>query len=77
MGVARIPVVGGDGIGTEVTAQARKVIEAVLPDSEFDDYDLGARLYHRTGEILPQSVQDELAGHDAIPQRASIASWSS
>jgi 3-isopropylmalate dehydrogenase len=49
-----------------VAAQARKVIEAVLPDSEFDDYDLGARLYHRTGEILPQSVQDEPAGHDAI-----------
>ena len=66
MSVARIAVVAGDGIGTEVTEQARKVIEAVLPDSEFDDYDLGARFYHRTGEVLPKAVQDELALHDAI-----------
>ncbi|MBO3736294.1 3-isopropylmalate dehydrogenase [Actinoplanes flavus] len=64
--MARIAVVGGDGIGTEVTAQARKVIDAVLPGTEYQEYDLGARLYHRTGEVLPSSVQDELAGHDAI-----------
>ncbi len=66
MSVARIAVVAGDGIGTEVTAQARKVIDAVLPGVTYNEYDLGARLYHRTGEVLPQSVQDELAGHDAI-----------
>ena len=30
------------------------------------DYDLGAARYHRTGEVLPDSVLDELAGHDAI-----------
>ena len=63
---ARIAVVAGDGIGTEVTAQARKVIEAVLPDAEFDDYDLGARFYNRTHEVLPQAIEDELAAHDAI-----------
>ena len=66
MSVARIAVVAGDGIGTEVTAEARKVIETVLPGTEFNDYDLGARLYHRTGEVLPPAVQQELAGHDAI-----------
>src|SRR3954466_3866363 len=64
--MARIAVVAGDGIGTEVTAQARKVIEAVLPGTEFDDYDLGARFYTRTGEGLPQAVEDEVALHDAI-----------
>ncbi|OJF13777.1 3-isopropylmalate dehydrogenase [Couchioplanes caeruleus] len=66
MAVARIAVVAGDGIGTEVTAEARKVIEAVLPGVAWQEYDLGARLYHRTGEVLPASVRDELAGHDAI-----------
>ena len=66
MSVARIAVVAGDGIGTEVTAQARKVIDAVLPGVEYSDYDLGARLYNRTGEVLPPAVEDELAGHDAI-----------
>ena len=64
--VARIAVVAGDGIGTEVTAQARKVLDAVLPGIESTEYDLGAAAYHRTGEVLPDSVRDELAGHDAI-----------
>ncbi|HEY8533922.1 MAG TPA: 3-isopropylmalate dehydrogenase [Micromonospora sp.] len=64
--MARIAVVPGDGIGTEVTAQACKVIDAVLPGVEKTEYDLGAARYNRTGEILPDSVLDELAGHDAI-----------
>ncbi|MFI6760715.1 3-isopropylmalate dehydrogenase [Micromonospora sp. NPDC050417] len=64
--MARIAVVAGDGIGPEVVAQARKVIDAVLPGVEATEYDLGAARYHRTGEVLPDSVQAELAGHDAI-----------
>jgi 3-isopropylmalate dehydrogenase len=64
--VARIAVVAGDGIGPEVVSQARKVIDAVLPGMETTDYDLGAARYHRTGEVLPDSVLTELAGHDAI-----------
>jgi len=64
--VARIAVVAGDGIGTEVVAQARAVIDAVVPGFEYTDYDLGAARYHRTGEVLPDSVLAELAGHDAI-----------
>ncbi len=66
MAVARIAVVAGDGIGPEVVAQARKVIDAVLPGVEATEYDLGAARYHRTGEVLPDTVLDELAGHDAI-----------
>jgi 3-isopropylmalate dehydrogenase len=64
--VAHIAVIGGDGIGPEVTAEATKVLSAVLPGVELTDYDLGAARYHRTGEVLPESVQAELAGHDAI-----------
>jgi 3-isopropylmalate dehydrogenase len=64
--VARIAVVAGDGIGPEVIAQSRKVLDAVLPGTEATEYDLGAARYHRTGEVLPDSVRDELAGHDAI-----------
>ncbi|MFI5844941.1 3-isopropylmalate dehydrogenase [Catenuloplanes sp. NPDC051500] len=64
--MTRIAVVGGDGIGPEVTAQAIKVIQAVLPGVDTVDYDLGATRYHRTGEVLPDSVRDELAGFDAI-----------
>ena len=66
MSVARIAVVAGDGIGSEVIAQARKVLDAVLPGVEATEYDLGAARYNRTGEVLPDSVRDELARHDAI-----------
>jgi 3-isopropylmalate dehydrogenase len=59
--VARIAVVSG-----EVVAQGLKVLDAVLPGCETTHYDLGAARYLRTGEVLPESVQSELAGHDAI-----------
>jgi 3-isopropylmalate dehydrogenase len=64
--VSRIAVIAGDGIGTEVIAEARKVIDALAPGFEYTEYDLGAARYHRTGEVLPDSVLDELRGHDAI-----------
>src|SRR2546430_4726195 len=65
-GHARIAVVAGDGIGTEVVAEGLKVLDAVLPGTETTPYDLGAARYHRTGEVLPDSVLDELSGYDAI-----------
>src|SRR5262245_44502157 len=63
---ARIAVVAGDGIGTEVVAQGLKVLDVVLPGVQTTEYDLGAARYHRTGEVLPDSVLTELAGHDVI-----------
>jgi 3-isopropylmalate dehydrogenase len=61
-----IAVVRGDGIGIEVVAQGLKVLDAILPGCETTEYDLGAARYNRTGEVLPDSVIDELAQHDAI-----------
>jgi 3-isopropylmalate dehydrogenase len=64
----RLAVIGGDGIGPEVTSEALKVLRAAAPDVTFDttDYDLGARRWHRTGETLPDAVLEEIRGHDAI-----------
>ncbi|SPM27382.1 Isocitrate/isopropylmalate dehydrogenase, partial [Mycobacterium terramassiliense] len=59
-------VIGGDGIGPEVVAEAVKVLDAVVPGVEKTGYDLGARRFHATGELLPDSVLAELRGHDAI-----------
>jgi 3-isopropylmalate dehydrogenase len=41
-----------------VTAEALEAIRSAAPDVSFDttDYDLGARLWHRTGETLPEAV---------------------
>lgn len=66
----RIAVIPGDGIGTEVVAEGLKVLAAAGErfgiDFETDDYDLGARRYHATGEVLPATVLEEISAHDAI-----------
>jgi 3-isopropylmalate dehydrogenase len=62
----RLAVIAGDGIGPEVISEALRVLDAVQPGVEKTSYDLGAKRYHATGEILPDSVLDELRGHDAI-----------
>ena len=65
----RLAVIGGDGIGPEVTDEALKVLEAAAPDGlkvEPTRYDLGAERYLATGEVLPDSVLGEIRGHDAI-----------
>ncbi len=59
-------MIPGDGIGPEVIAEALAVLEAVLPGVEKTEYDLGARRYHATGEVLPEGMIDELRGYDAI-----------
>src|ERR1700740_132880 len=62
----KLAVVGGDGIGPEVVAEAVKVLDAVVPGVQKATYDLGARRFHATGELLPDSVLAELREHDAI-----------
>ena len=61
-------MIGGDGIGPEVIAEAIKVLRATVAGAavETTSYDLGAQRYARTGEILPEPVLAELAGQDAI-----------
>ena len=62
----KLAVIAGDGIGPEVIDEALQVLDAVLPGVEKTEYDLGARRFHATGEVLPPSVIDELRGNDAI-----------
>lgn len=64
----RLAIIGGDGIGPEVTAEALKVLRAVAGPDAFEEvhYDLGAERWQRTGEVLPDSVLTELATVDAI-----------
>ncbi len=59
-------MIGGDGIGPEVVAEGLRVLGAVHPKVDTTEYDLGARRWHQTGETLPDSVLEELRGHDAI-----------
>jgi 3-isopropylmalate dehydrogenase len=62
----KVGVIGGDGIGPEVTAEALKVVRAAGVSLDTTDYELGADHYIRTGEVLPDSVLEELRGQEAI-----------
>ncbi|WP_067571609.1 3-isopropylmalate dehydrogenase [Nocardia acidivorans] len=62
----KLAVIPGDGIGPEVIAEALKVLDVVVPGVEKTEYDLGAKRFHATGEILPDTVIPELKQHDAI-----------
>ena len=62
----KLAVIAGDGIGPEVIAEAVTVLDAVLPGVEKTSYDVGAKRYHATGEVMPDGLVDELRGHDAI-----------
>jgi 3-isopropylmalate dehydrogenase len=59
-------VIGGDGIGPEVTAEALKVVRAAGVDIATTEFDLGGARYLRDGEILSDATLDELRGFDAI-----------
>ena len=66
----RLAVLPGDGVGQEVTPQAVKAISAAADKFgftlELQEYDLGGARYLATGEVLPDSVRDELKGFDSI-----------
>lgn len=66
----RIAVIGGDGIGPEVTAEALKVARAAGSKFGFNmettDYPWSADHYLKTGELMPDSALDEYRDHDAV-----------
>jgi 3-isopropylmalate dehydrogenase len=65
-----LAVIAGDGIGPEVITEGLKVLAIVAAKYEVTfsqtDYELGANYWHKTGEVLPDSVMAELAKADVI-----------
>ena len=65
-----LAVIAGDGIGPEVVAEGLKVLDVVSVNYgvEFKKthYELGASYWHKTGEVLPDSVMADLAKSDVI-----------
>src|SRR6185437_15485573 len=62
----RVAVIGGDGIGPEVCAEALKVVAAAGVDLDTTEFDLGAARYLRDGAVLPDETLEELRGYEAI-----------
>ena len=59
-----LAIASGDGIGPEIMPEALKALDVVSAQCGLTikktEFDLGWRLYDRTGEILPEKVIDEL-----------------
>ncbi len=66
----KIAVVPGDGTGPEVVGEGLKVFAAAADKFDFSyesvAYDIGGERYLKTGEILPDSVLEELKTFDSI-----------
>jgi len=62
----RIAVIGGDGIGPEVTDAALSVVAAAGVDFATTSFDLGAARYLRDGFVLDNETLESLRGFDGI-----------
>lgn len=66
----KVPVLPGDGIGPEIIAEGRKVIDAAGErfgfDVEWIEYPHGADHYLETGELISEETLKELSGYPAI-----------
>ena len=62
----RVAVIGGDGIGPEVTAAALDVVGAAGVVLETKSFDLGAARYLRDGFVLDDATLEDLRSFDAI-----------
>ena len=70
MKTINMAVIAGDGIGPEVVNEGLKVLDKIAKKYEIEflktSYDLGAALWHRTGEVLADSTLAALAKADVI-----------
>jgi 3-isopropylmalate dehydrogenase len=62
----RIAIIGGDGIGPEVVAEAMKVVDAAGVSYEALPFDLGGSRYLRDGVVLSDDDLEALRQVDAI-----------
>jgi 3-isopropylmalate dehydrogenase len=64
--VTKIAVLPCDGAGKEVVPEAIKVLRAARADFEFEEFDVNADAYLRTGVAIPSQIWAQLAAADSI-----------
>src|SRR5437660_5288204 len=62
----KIAVLPCDGAGKEVVPEAIKVLRAAGADFEFEEFDVNADAYLRTGVAIPDDTWKQVASADAI-----------
>ena len=64
--MAMIALLPGDGIGPEVIAQARRVLDALDLDLTYEEAPVGGVAYHAFGHPLPEATLDVARRADAL-----------
>ena len=64
--MAMIALLAGDGIGPEVVAQARRVLDALDLDFTYEEALVGGVAYHQAGHPLPEATLDVARRADAL-----------
>lgn len=62
----RVAVLAGDGIGPEVIAEARRVVDAAGIPLAWTDLDWGTGYYERTGAMMPADAVEQVRRFDAV-----------
>jgi tartrate dehydrogenase/decarboxylase/D-malate dehydrogenase len=67
MSAYRIAVIAGDGVGPEVIAEGRKVLQALgSPTLHFTEFPWSSNFYRQTGRFIPEGGLEEVASFDAV-----------
>ena len=62
----RVALLPGDGVGQEVTAEARKAVDALGLGLEWTELPWGSAYYREHGRMMPADGLETLREHDAI-----------
>jgi len=62
----RVALLPGDGVGPEVIAEARKVLDALDVAIDWTDFDWGSAYWHEHATMMPADAIDVLRGYDAV-----------
>jgi tartrate dehydrogenase/decarboxylase/D-malate dehydrogenase len=62
----KVALLPGDGVGPEVIAQARKVVDALGCAIEWVELPWGSAFWHEHGMMMPPDALEVLRAHDAI-----------
>ena len=62
----RVALLAGDGVGPEVTAEARKAVDALGVTVEWTELPWGSAYWHEHGRMMPEDALEVVRAHDAI-----------
>jgi len=62
----QVALLAGDGVGPEVVAEARKVVDTLELALDWVELDWGSAYYHRTGRMMPDDAIESVRRFDAV-----------